>query len=238
MEQLTKFVNYMVPATGNTRGFIVSENFSSTPKAVNFFNVELDGVPFRPSGVFVDNSQGTDALIITINELAYRIVVPAGGAMQTQFPAPMSMSVAIVGGGQATCIFVDFPVIPFSPGSGGGGGGGGGGGAVTIANGASVALGSTLDAPVIDASEPATVIALLRGIAFLTESLAKAPIDTDGAQLPWGFADFPTTFTYTVDDQIETETREEPVPFGSSWTKTYTYTGTNLTAISGWVKNP
>lgn len=230
MDSLLKFVNYMVPATGNTRGYIVSETLSATPKQVNFFNVELDGVPFRPSGAFIDNTQGTQPLVIRINELAYNIVVPAGGSMQTQFPAPMSMSVAITGAGQATIIFVDFPVIPFFP-QENAGGGGGGGGAVTVANGADIAQGNTADVPQIDPLGTGSVIALLKGLMFTVQ--AQEGRDSDGNLLPQGFGQYAQTMTYDGGGNLETVTRTDGF---DSWVQTLTYTGGNLTAVSAWVK--
>lgn len=68
-----------------------------------------------------------------------------------------------------------------------GGGGGGSGGAVTIANGADVALGSTTDAPVTTAtSAAATAISLLKGIDNGVNTVPTTPLaiqieDTTGS---------------------------------------------------------
>lgn len=53
-------------------------------------------------------------------------------------------------------------------------GGGGGGGAVTIADGADVAEGSTTDDPVTDPSEPGTTIGLLKGLLDSAVTLGQA----------------------------------------------------------------
>jgi hypothetical protein len=51
-----------------------------------------------------------------------------------------------------------------------GGGGGGGGGAVTIADGADVAQGTTTDAPATNTALPGTIMGWLKGISFLLQS--------------------------------------------------------------------
>lgn len=120
---LQSVTNFLVPATGSTNAYQIRDTFSSTPKFINFNNVELDGQAFRPSGVIVDNTQGDDDLVILINEISYRIVVPAGQTLQMPYPAPLNHTANITGDGDATVLFVDYPVIPYggSVASGGGG---------------------------------------------------------------------------------------------------------------------
>jgi len=113
---LTQVVNYMIPAVGTPRAYIQSGVLSATPVAIDFRGVDggnIDGQPFRPSGVFIDNTQGAGTLTIVLNEIAYAITCPAGESVNLQFPAPINLSVAITGNGQATIVFVDFPVIPY-----------------------------------------------------------------------------------------------------------------------------
>lgn len=113
---LQQVINYMIPAVGTPRTFIQSGVLSATPVAIDFQNVSggnIDGQPFRPSGVFIDNTQGTGSLTIVINEIAFRMVCPAGQSLNLQYPAPVNQSVQITGLGQATVCFVDFPVIPY-----------------------------------------------------------------------------------------------------------------------------
>jgi hypothetical protein len=222
-----KLVNYLIPATGSTRGYAISRVFDATPVNVNFSAMQLDGIPFRPSGVFIDNSQGASALIIVINELAMRITCPAGASLQTQFPAPMSMTVTLVGDGQASVNFVDFPVIPFLSGVSSGGGGG----AVTIANGASVALGSTTDVPVFDPDSAASVVALLKGTLEVMQ--AQEGLDSTGNYLPLGFGNSGRAFTYDGNGNVLTETAFHGA---DEYIRTYVYTGTTLDNYSPWVK--
>jgi hypothetical protein len=110
----TDVVNYLVPAAGSTSMYNISQVFSATPQNVDFRATSVDQAAFTPSGVFIDNSQGTGPLTVTINEAGFSITCAAGSRLQTQYPAPMAQSAAITGLGQATVIFVDFPVIPFS----------------------------------------------------------------------------------------------------------------------------
>lgn len=115
---LNNVVNFMIPAVGTPRGYVVSQVFvAGTPVDIDFRNVSggwIDAQPFRPSGVLVDNSLGTAAVVVVINQMAYRITVPAGTSLQMPYPAPSELTVTITGEGQATLVFVDYPVIPFA----------------------------------------------------------------------------------------------------------------------------
>lgn len=113
---LQQVINYMIPAVGTPRAYLQSGVLSATPVVLDFRNVSgggFDGQPFRPSGVFIDNTQGTGPLSITIVEMSYQIVCPAGQSLNLQFPAPTDITANITGAGQATVVFVDFPVIPY-----------------------------------------------------------------------------------------------------------------------------
>lgn len=105
--------NYLVPATGSTNAYMVRENFSATSFLVDFNKQELDGLPFRPYGVIIDNTGGANPVTVTINEMALAIVAPAGKAVHCPFPAPVGCTASITGNGIATVVFVDYPVIPF-----------------------------------------------------------------------------------------------------------------------------
>lgn len=297
---LVSVSNYLVPSTGTTNGFPVRKAFSATPTVVDFREVELNGVKFVPSGVFIDNGAGAGDLTITIEGMSgYTIVCPPGIRMQTQYPAPMDQIVQITGNGTATVIFVDFPVIPFQV------QGGSGGTAVTIADGADAALGATTDAVAASASANATLIAMTKLIALfntqiddaigaqadaiaaspvavasliaLTKLVAQMATDIDTAQgaqadaiaasptaaaslialtklntqladdlvtatvgqntlnvdLPLNFGTLPQTLTYAA-GILQTIAVTNGV---NTWTQTYTYTGADLTGISGWVQS-
>lgn len=147
--------NYLVPASGTTHGFNFAQVFSATPTVYDFRNESLDGQPFTPSGVYVDNTQGTGPLTITIVESNYNIVCPPGSSIAAQYPAPLAQSVSIVGLGQASVTFVDYPVLPFNLGVGGGT-------LSAIANGGDVAEGATTDVAAPTDTGTASVIALLK----------------------------------------------------------------------------
>lgn len=109
--------NYLAPAIGTPRVFMLNQTFDPlAPVTQAFRNITggmIDGQPFQPSGVFIDNTQGTAPLTVIINEMAYRMVCPAGESLSLPFPAPKDLSATITGTGLATVIFVDFPVIPY-----------------------------------------------------------------------------------------------------------------------------
>lgn len=109
-------INYMIPAIGTPRGYVQSGVLSATPVTIDFRNVsggDIDGQPFRPSGVMIDNSQGTGPLTIVINQIAFQIICPAGAALNLPYPAPVDQTVSITGLGQATVVFMDTPVQPY-----------------------------------------------------------------------------------------------------------------------------
>lgn len=114
---LQQAINYMIPAVGTPRMYAVNQTFvAGTPVTLDFRNISgggIDGQPFRPSGVFIDNSAGVAALQVVINEISYVMTCPAGGALNLQFPAPTEITATITGDGVGTVVFVDFPVIPY-----------------------------------------------------------------------------------------------------------------------------
>lgn len=113
---LNSVLNYMAPAVGTPRAYVVSEVLSATPLTIDFRNITgggIDAQPFNPSGVFIDNSQGTGPLVVTIVDISYSMTCPAGQSLNAQFPAPMELTARVTGNGQATVIFVDVPVLPY-----------------------------------------------------------------------------------------------------------------------------
>lgn len=114
---LQNVINYMIPAVGTPRAYVWSGTLGADTVTVDFRGIEggmIDGQPFRPSGVFIDNTQGTSNLTVVVNEISYQMICVAGGLLNLQFPAPVELSVTFSGTGPATLVFVDFPVLPFN----------------------------------------------------------------------------------------------------------------------------
>jgi hypothetical protein len=59
--------------------------------------------------------------------------------------------------------------------------------------------------------------------------------DSVGAVLPADFHSLPQALAYNIDDNVETITVTDGV---DTWVKTFTYTGLNVTGISGWEVQP
>lgn len=109
-------INYLIPQVGGPRCFVRNANFSATPDHIDFRTVEgaaIDAQPFRPSGAFMDNTDGADELVLRLVEINFTVRCPAGQSLNAQFPAPIDVTFAITGNGNATVVFVDFPVMPF-----------------------------------------------------------------------------------------------------------------------------
>jgi hypothetical protein len=105
-------VNYLVPSSGGTHLIPYVGVFTGTPFLIDWRQFSINEFPFQPQGVFVDNSQGAGSLVINIQPINWNITVAAGAVAQSQFPAPDGQTCTITGDGQATVVFVDFPVLP------------------------------------------------------------------------------------------------------------------------------
>jgi hypothetical protein len=117
-----KTTNYLIPSSGGTQGVPVIGVFSAQAEIIDWrqYSNDIDG-PFEPQGVYIDNTQG--AGVLTVNVYAggnasalgtpFWSVTCAAGARATQnFPAPDGQIVSITGNGQATVVFVNYPVLP------------------------------------------------------------------------------------------------------------------------------
>ncbi len=109
--------NYLVPAGGGTHAVPIVGVFSAVPFVQDWAQFSIDSFPFQPQGVFVDNSAGAGTLTIEIltgvnGNVFWTVDIPAGAVQATSFPAPNGHAASITGNGQASVIFVDFPVLP------------------------------------------------------------------------------------------------------------------------------
>lgn len=164
---VTPVNNYLVPATGTTNSVPVVGPFSATPTPVDFREISLNGEQFVPSGVFIDNSAGAGPITITVQGMqGFSIICPAGGRTARQYPAPIDQICSITGNGAATCVFVDFPVIPWLDTAAGGGTI-----AVTIADGADVTLGAQADAPAANDTGVFSLMAFIKRISGTLTSI-------------------------------------------------------------------
>lgn len=68
--------------------------------------------------------------------------------------------------------------------------------------------------------------------ALIAAGGGAATVDSTGAALPNDFDSLPLTMTYSA-GVLQTAIRTKAP---NTWTQTYTYTGSNLTAVSAWVK--
>lgn len=104
--------NYLVPAAGKTSAYMLS-NFTGSGSLVDFSKVSSDtGAQFNPSGVVIDNVNGTAIVTIVIQPINFTITCPIGKQMGISFPAPDGAT-AVVSATGATIGFVDYPVIPY-----------------------------------------------------------------------------------------------------------------------------
>jgi|SRR6185437_8454172 len=117
-----KTTNYLIPSSGGTQAVPVTGVFSAQAEIIDWrkYQNDIDG-PFSPQGVYIDNTQGTGTLTVNIynggNASAlgtpfWTVNCVAGARTTENFPAPTGQLVSITGDGQATVIFVNYPVLP------------------------------------------------------------------------------------------------------------------------------
>lgn len=141
-QSVQETVNYLVPSSGRTHAVPVEGVFSAQAYQIDWGQFKNDNFPFQPQGVFIDNSQGVGTLTVLIlnggvtGPTFWQVTCPAGAFKSANFPAPNGQACSITGNGQATVIFVDFPVLPDA-------------GAVTVTN--------TVNVNVTNASVPVTL---------------------------------------------------------------------------------
>lgn len=114
--QVQDTTNYLVPSSGGTHCVPVTQAWNAQPAVLDWRQFSESSFPFQPQGVFVDNTPNANPLTISILPLGWNIVVPAGAQLMTPFPAPAAQTAQVTssgGGGIATLMFVDFPVLPF-----------------------------------------------------------------------------------------------------------------------------
>lgn len=182
MPSVTPVNNYLVPATGTTNSVPVKGPFSATPTRIDFREVSLNGEQFVPSGVFIDNSAGAGPIVIAIEGMqGFTVTCAAGARTARQYPAPIDQIVEIIGDGEATVIFVDFPVIPSSDDTASSAS------AVTIADGSDVALGARADAPAANDTGVFSLISFIKRISgAITSMLGLATAPAVATVANWG----------------------------------------------------
>lgn len=104
--------NYLIPSGGQTQYVNYEGVFSAIPTPIDWRNFSVNNQPFQPQGAFIDNTQGTGDLVINIQPINFSVTVPAATSASVQFPAPANQTMSVTGSGQASLVFVNFPVLP------------------------------------------------------------------------------------------------------------------------------
>lgn len=115
--ELQSLVNFRQPANSTLRAAPYRLVLSDSPFYVDFRTLigsDLDGTPFKPYGIYIDNTQGNANLIILFQDTQFRVVCKKGEVLHTSYPAADYAIAAITGNGPASIIFVDYSVEPYS----------------------------------------------------------------------------------------------------------------------------
>jgi hypothetical protein len=112
--QAQNTTNYLVPSSGSTHAVPISQAWPVQPTFLDWRQFSESSFPFQPQGVFIDNTLNAQPLTINVQPVNWNVTCPANVQMMIPFPAPSGQTMNVSsGGGQATLIFVDFPVLPF-----------------------------------------------------------------------------------------------------------------------------
>lgn len=106
--------NYLVPANGTTHVYLTQIAASGVAASGNFAAIQFDGIPFRPQGVWIDNTNGTGEAIVTIQPIGFSMKVPAGANMAANFPSTENLKYSVTGTGTVNLFWADFPLLPNS----------------------------------------------------------------------------------------------------------------------------
>jgi hypothetical protein len=111
--------NYLVPSSGNTNCIPLAGVLTAgQPVNLDWSQFNTDSMAFQPQGTFMDNSAGTQELVIAIytkagGALIWTERVKAGDVAARPFPAPNGQYHVVTGQGAVALVFVDFPVLPY-----------------------------------------------------------------------------------------------------------------------------
>ncbi len=104
--------NYLVPAIGNIAGIPQALTLTATAQAVDFKSVALNGIPFVPQSVYVDNSAGTGTVIIQSQLLNFNCcAVPPGAVQAVNFPSILNDTYNITGLGNVNFVWTNAPAL-------------------------------------------------------------------------------------------------------------------------------
>ena len=105
--------NYLVPAVGNIAGISQQAILSTgieTP--VDFVDASLNGAPFVPQSVYVDNSLGLDPLTIYSQKLQFICaIVQAGAVVSVNFPSVADDNYILSGAGSVSLVWSNAPAL-------------------------------------------------------------------------------------------------------------------------------
>ena len=108
--------NFLVPATGNIAGVPQQLTLNANPFEVDFSNIGLNGVPFVPQSVYIDNSKGLENVVIKSQRLSFVCAsVPAGVVQTVNFPSVAGDIYDVTGLGSVTIVWTNAPALSPSP---------------------------------------------------------------------------------------------------------------------------
>ncbi len=108
--------NFLVPADGTTHCVTATGLLTGAPFEIDWAAFALSNFKFYPQGAYVDNTQGTGPLVLSVPEINFQTAIPSGAAQWVTFPSPTRCVMTLTGANAAAVVnFVDFPVFPTAP---------------------------------------------------------------------------------------------------------------------------
>jgi hypothetical protein len=113
----TPLSNFLIPASGMIAGIQQSTTLSATPTDVDFSSQLLNGIPFVPQAMWIDNTEGSAPFEVTSQQLGNMIIasVPIGQTASVNFPSVSDDVYGLTGLGNVNITWSNAPLIPNLP---------------------------------------------------------------------------------------------------------------------------
>lgn len=109
--------NYLVPADGTTHAVTYSGTLVAPilPPPIDWHSFQQNNFPFRPQGAKLDNTLGSEPLVLSNLSTGETSSCPVGATRWVSFVSTAQMQQQVSGNGAISIQFVDFPVIETAP---------------------------------------------------------------------------------------------------------------------------
>ena len=109
--------NLIIPALNYTQAVKWSIDATATPQELDFgVLANQNQQSFTPQAVKINNTQGTEACVLTVLETGDQVTIPAGALGTRQITGITNAQISVTGSGAVDIFFFDWPAFPDSEG--------------------------------------------------------------------------------------------------------------------------